>query len=155
MLAYMILMITVLLAIGGASMAIVASVAVLGLVVIWMFSRTQAKRIEESFLRDEMRTYADLLSRQPSDPSVTSTSTSTSESPLTDRECEVLRRIASGNTNKQIASALNISEQTVKNHISHIFTKMDVADRTSAVLMAMRRGWIRGDDVNQLQPPEV
>jgi DNA-binding NarL/FixJ family response regulator len=62
--------------------------------------------------------------------------------PLSDREIEVLERIASGGSNKEIADALGISTQTVKNHISSILRKLSLNDRTQAVLFALRRGWI-------------
>ncbi|MCU0494012.1 MAG: response regulator transcription factor [Chloroflexaceae bacterium] len=63
-------------------------------------------------------------------------------SPLSDREIEVLERIASGGSNKDIADTLGISTQTVKNHISSILRKLSLNDRTQAVLFALRRGWI-------------
>ncbi len=62
--------------------------------------------------------------------------------PLSDREIEVLERIASGGSNKEIADTLGISTQTVKNHISSILRKLSLNDRTQAVLYALRRGWI-------------
>ncbi|MEI7770407.1 MAG: response regulator transcription factor [Chloroflexales bacterium] len=62
--------------------------------------------------------------------------------PLSDREIEVLERIASGGSNKEIADSLGISTQTVKNHISSILRKLSLNDRTQAVLFALRRGWI-------------
>ena len=62
--------------------------------------------------------------------------------PLSDREIEVLERIAAGGSNKEIADALGISTQTVKNHISSILRKLSLNDRTQAVLYALRRGWI-------------
>lgn len=62
--------------------------------------------------------------------------------PLSDREIEVLERIASGGSNKEIADSLGISTQTVKNHISSILRKLSLNDRTQAVLLALRRGWI-------------
>ena len=61
---------------------------------------------------------------------------------LSDREIEVLERIASGGSNKEIADTLGISTQTVKNHISSILRKLSLNDRTQAVLYALRRGWI-------------
>ena len=57
---------------------------------------------------------------------------------LTRREIEVLRMIAAGSSNKEIASVLNISERTVKNHISNIFKKIDVSDRTQAAVFAIK-----------------
>lgn len=67
--------------------------------------------------------------------------------PLSAREIEVLDYIARGNSNKEIARALKISDQTVKNHITSILRKLAVNDRTQAVVYAVRRGWI---DVNEL-----
>ncbi|HMO56480.1 MAG TPA: response regulator transcription factor [Roseiflexaceae bacterium] len=64
-------------------------------------------------------------------------------SPLSPRELEVLELIAAGHTNKEIAASLDISNQTVKNHVSSILRKLAVNDRTQAVVYAMRRGWIK------------
>jgi DNA-binding NarL/FixJ family response regulator len=63
--------------------------------------------------------------------------------PLSPREVEILDNIAQGMTNKQVAYALSISEQTVKNHMSSILRKLAVNDRTQAVVYAMRQGWIK------------
>jgi DNA-binding NarL/FixJ family response regulator len=63
--------------------------------------------------------------------------------PLSAREIEVLDLIARGNSNKEIARALKISDQTVKNHITSILRKLAVNDRTQAVVYALRRGWIK------------
>ena len=57
---------------------------------------------------------------------------------LTQREMEVLIQVANGMINKEIATSLNISERTVKNHISNIFKKIDVSDRTQAAIFAIR-----------------
>lgn len=59
---------------------------------------------------------------------------------LTARETEVLRLVASGRSNKQIAAALGIGESTVKTHLLKTFEKLGVADRTRAVTLAMERG---------------
>jgi DNA-binding NarL/FixJ family response regulator len=61
---------------------------------------------------------------------------------LSAREVEVLNSIATGRTNKQVAAALSISEQTVKNHMSSILRKLSVNDRTQAVVYALRQGWL-------------
>ena len=61
---------------------------------------------------------------------------------LSEREIEILRLVAEGSQNKQIAWKLSISEQTVKAHLKSIFGKLDVADRTHAVTLALRRGII-------------
>lgn len=57
---------------------------------------------------------------------------------LTARELELLKMIASGKKNLEIATNLNISERTVKNHLSHVFDKLKVADRTQAAVFAIR-----------------
>ncbi len=61
---------------------------------------------------------------------------------LTPREVQVLRELAKGLANKQIADALNITEYTVKDHLKHILGKLRVADRTEAVTVAIQRGII-------------
>jgi DNA-binding NarL/FixJ family response regulator len=63
--------------------------------------------------------------------------------PLTSREIEILDCIARGLSNKEIATELNISSQTVKNHITSILRKLQVNDRTMAVMYAIRKGWIK------------
>jgi len=63
--------------------------------------------------------------------------------PLSQREIEILDYIAHGNSNKEIARALKISDQTVKNHITSILRKLAVNDRTQAVVYALRHGWIK------------
>ncbi|RIX51186.1 DNA-binding response regulator [Paenibacillus nanensis] len=60
--------------------------------------------------------------------------------PLTKRELEVLRLIASGMNNRAIAEALVITEKTVKTHVTHILSKLDLEDRTQAALYAVRHG---------------
>ncbi|RAK19912.1 LuxR family two component transcriptional regulator [Anoxybacillus vitaminiphilus] len=61
---------------------------------------------------------------------------------LTRRECEVLQLLADGKSNRSIGEALFISEKTVKNHVSNILQKMNVNDRTQAVVMAIKNGWV-------------
>lgn len=65
-----------------------------------------------------------------------------SHGPLTDRESEVLGLLAKGLANKQIAVALGISEHTVKFHVSSIYAKLNVTNRTEAVREGLRGGWI-------------
>lgn len=61
---------------------------------------------------------------------------------LTRRECEVLQLLAEGKSNRGVADSLYISEKTVKNHVSNILQKMNVNDRTQAVVAAIRKGWV-------------
>lgn len=70
-------------------------------------------------------------------------------SPLTPREVEILDCVARGNSNKEIARLLSISDQTVKNHITSILRKLAVNDRTQAVIYALRHGWIKIADTAQ------
>ena len=62
--------------------------------------------------------------------------------PLTSRETQILNYIADGNSNKGIAYTLQISEQTIKNHVSAILRKLNANDRAHAVVLAIRHGWI-------------
>lgn len=64
------------------------------------------------------------------------------EVPLTQRESEVLRQLAYGLTNKEIALALHISYETVKEHVQHILRKIGVTDRTQAAVWAVRKGLV-------------
>ena len=64
------------------------------------------------------------------------------EVPLTQRESEVLRQLAHGLTNKEIAQALHISYETVKEHVQHILRKIGVSDRTQAAVWAVRKGLV-------------
>jgi len=66
--------------------------------------------------------------------------------PLTSRETQILSYIADGNSNKQIAYILQISEQTIKNHVSNILRKLNANDRAHAVVLAIRHGWILAEE---------
>jgi DNA-binding NarL/FixJ family response regulator len=61
---------------------------------------------------------------------------------LTSREVEVLELVAKGLSNKEIGAALFVSEDTIKTHLKHVFTKLGVGDRTEAALLAIQRGII-------------
>jgi len=66
--------------------------------------------------------------------------------PLTQREIQILSYIANGNSNKEVAHILGISDQTIKNHVSAILRKLNANDRAHAVAMAMQHHWISVDD---------
>ncbi|MFC2003459.1 LuxR C-terminal-related transcriptional regulator [Chloroflexota bacterium] len=68
--------------------------------------------------------------------------------PLSPRETEILKYIAEGNTNKRIAYTLGIGEQTIKNHIASIMRKLNANDRTHAVVLAIRKGWLSIEEVS-------
>lgn len=65
------------------------------------------------------------------------------EEQLTSRELEVLQLVAEGASNRDIAGQLHISQATVKSHLIHIFGKLGVSDRTAAVTVALKRGFLR------------
>ena len=67
--------------------------------------------------------------------------------PITQRETQILTYICNGNSNKQIADLLNISEQTIKNHVSSILRKLNANDRAHAAMLAVRRGLISLEDL--------
>lgn len=75
------------------------------------------------------------------------------ECPLSERELEILRMVALGATNQQIASKLYISHNTVKVHLRNIFDKLGVQSRTEAVTLAIKEGWIEVGEV-AFKPPE-
>jgi len=62
--------------------------------------------------------------------------------PLTQRELEILSYVARGYGNKRIAYTLSASPNTIKNHLASILRKLEANDRTHAVVLAMRHGWI-------------
>lgn len=70
--------------------------------------------------------------------------------PLSRREMEILKYVAEGKPNKGIANTLNISEQTIKNHITSIMRKLNANDRTHAVVLAIRNGWLNVGEVSDL-----
>jgi DNA-binding NarL/FixJ family response regulator len=65
------------------------------------------------------------------------------DEPLTSREVDVLRHVSGGNRNRDIAERLFIAEETVKVHIKHIMEKLGARDRTEAMAIAARRGFIQ------------
>ena len=92
----------------------------------------KAAQHENSWSREELRRVTGALAtpRMVSDVEV----------PLTQRESEVLRQLALGLTNKEIAHSLKISYETVKEHVQHVLRKIGVTDRTQAAVWAVRRG---------------
>jgi DNA-binding NarL/FixJ family response regulator len=95
--------------------------------------RTAAKG-ENTWTREELRRVTGALA--------TPRLSSDIEVPLTQRESEVLRQLALGLTNKEIALALKISYETVKEHVQHVLRKVGVTDRTQAAVWAVRKGLV-------------
>jgi len=86
---------------------------------------------ESAWTRDELRRVTGALATPRLSADV--------EVPLTQRESEVLRQLAYGLTNKEIAQALHISYETVKEHVQHVLRKIGVSDRTQAAVWAVRK----------------
>jgi DNA-binding NarL/FixJ family response regulator len=63
-------------------------------------------------------------------------------SPLTQREREVVKLLASGKTYKQVARALRVSQSTIRNHLHNVYHKLEVVDRAQAVIVSREHGWI-------------
>jgi DNA-binding NarL/FixJ family response regulator len=74
--------------------------------------------------------------------------------PLTERELEVIKALAQGMSDRQIASSLGISEKTVRNHTSNIYRKLHIFDRTQAVIYAVREGVIDVEELEYRPPRE-
>ena len=74
--------------------------------------------------------------------------------PLTERELEVIRALAQGMSDRQIANSLGISEKTVRNHTSNIYRKLHIFDRTQAVIYAVREGVIDVEELEYRPPRE-
>lgn len=93
-----------------------------------------AMRGDSAWTRDELRRVTGALATPRLQTDV--------EVPLTQRESEVLKQLANGLTNKEIALALSISYETVKEHVQHILRKIGVSDRTQAAVWAVRKGLV-------------
>lgn len=108
-----------------------------------------SKRTEPDLLLRALKTLAlrpreTELGERPS-PSKWLRSLATSINPLTIRELDIIKLIALGLSNHQISLELGISDQTVKNHVTAILRKLEVNDRTQAVLISLHSGWISLD----------
>lgn len=133
-LSYAILGTVIILRIEGVAIEIVATIAVLGLAMVWLVGWRRGKKLFKRFFNEELRQLQELSSGKKAEVPIPSL--------LTLRETEILDHIARGYINKQVARKLGISEQTVKNHLSSILRKLEVNDRTQAVVLAMHNGWI-------------
>ena len=113
-----------------------------------------AKSIDPDDLADLVRRVAvanaPLAARGPASPEP---GESEPASPLNERELRVVDLIAQGQSNREIAESIGVSEQTVKNAVSSVLRKLAVTDRTQAVIAALRAGWITlGEDVLERRP---
>lgn len=81
--------------------------------------------------------------RRAFDPEALEAARIVDDTPLSEREIEVLQIASGGQTNKEIGSALFISDRTVQGHLRNIYEKLGVTTRTEAVTLALQRGWIK------------
>jgi DNA-binding CsgD family transcriptional regulator len=128
----------VLMGIEGVAVEILAPVAVVGLSMIWLVSWLRWRRLYHQFYEEELSQIDEVTWVEKKQKPI--------ESPLSLREMQILSLIASGYVNKQVATEFGISEHTIKNHMTHILEKLDVCDRTHAVVIAMQNGWISPSD---------
>jgi DNA-binding CsgD family transcriptional regulator len=154
MFIYATLLIVLILILEDVDLTIVSIVAVLGLVCFWVMGSWQGKKLEKRFYEQE-RAYYEALFPDGNSENFDLIMTPKQVSPLTKREMEVMKRIVQGNTNKQIALAMDITDQTVKNHITNILKKLNVSDRTSAAVMALHQGWIAYNSDGQIEIKSV
>ena len=144
-LAFFALASTVIAALNSEYLVLVALVALAGLAILWAYSAWRARRVETESFEEETRIVAAMLSgqHQDDDGAIDDRALLTSaRSTLSGREVQVLQEAARGKSNKEIATALDITQQTVKNHFSHVFRKLNVTDRTMAVMIARENGWL-------------
>jgi DNA-binding CsgD family transcriptional regulator len=129
---------------------IVAASSLAGLTVILIWGRIRYKKLYKRLYQYEIHLLRELAYEEKFN-SLEVLSTQVIEktaivqpvlSPLTPRQRQIVIHIAAGDSNKQIAAQLNLSERTIKNQLGHIFRKLDVENRTQAVLVSIQNGWI-------------
>jgi DNA-binding CsgD family transcriptional regulator len=144
MFSFLVLVVAALAAAETERTELVAAIVIPSLVGIWVFSRVQVKRLERNAENEIVAILREVPSSEFEGKDSGTGQAPVIPCPLSDREVQVLSTIAVGNSNKGVAVALGIKEQTVKNHLKHIFRKMQVYDRMTAILIATRAGWIAG-----------
>jgi DNA-binding CsgD family transcriptional regulator len=109
-----------------------------------------ARALERLGVRGGGNGTATVGGRPPATPGPVTTARA---APLTEREQEILRWVAAGLQNKEIAPRLGISLATVRNHIHSVLEKLDVHSKLEAASLAFRKGWVSGSDGDDREPP--
>jgi DNA-binding CsgD family transcriptional regulator len=152
MLIYSILVVVVVLILKDVSMIAVGIVAVGGLTSLLLLSYLQNRIISrqgrKSFQPEDKEISDEACDSRGKSPGAQAP-------PLTPRELEILTYVVKGNLNKQIAFHMGISEQTVKNHITHILKKLKVEDRAEAAAIALQKNWIKQEDEKLIKQTEI
>lgn len=133
----------VLMGLEGVAIEILAPIAAVGIGMIWLVSWIRWKKLYRQFYEQELSELDEVSWDEKDEDEEGETSI---ESPLSSRERQILSLIVSGYINKQVATEFGISEHTIKNHMTHILEKLDVSDRTHAVVIAIKNGWISPND---------
>lgn len=116
----------------GMGIGIVAPLAISGLAIAWLVGWRQGRRLYQRFYAEELLN----LQEKPGKEAAASVGQ------VSSREKQILSYVAQGYTNKRIAIELGISEQTVKNHVTSVLRRLHANDRTEAVVIAIKQGWI-------------
>ena len=130
--SYAILIVIIILVSQGIGLNIVATLAALGLVSIWVMGWRQGNQLSQRFYDEELSSLQQKPTKEATDLAVG----------LTSREIQILNYAAQGFANKHIAFELGISENTVKHFISGVLTKLNADDRTEAVVIAIKHGLV-------------
>jgi DNA-binding CsgD family transcriptional regulator len=148
--SYAIAITAMIMAFMGVRLEIVAVSALAGLITILIWGRIRYKKLYKRLYQYEIYHLRELAYEEKFN-SLEVLNTQITErtaieqsviSPLTPRQREIMIHIAAGDSNKQIAAQLELSERTIKNQLGHIFRKLDVENRTQAVLVSIQNGWI-------------
>ena len=145
--AYVVLVVVILLRLDGVSTRIVAPVAILGLSITWLMGLMKSRKVYQRVFEEEQQNTREVQGTEKEH--------GFTKSPLTPKETVILAHIASGYINKEIAFMLGISEETIKNHIYNIMHKLEVNDRTHAVVLALQNGWLSLNDTIVRKPVSV
>jgi DNA-binding CsgD family transcriptional regulator len=154
--AYAISIATMIMAFRGVRIEIIAICSIVGLSVIWIWGRLRYKKLYKRLYQNEIRHLREIVNMDDfinfeviNNQAVEKIKVPRLEkSSLTIRQREILGHVAAGYSNKQIAAKLNLSERTIKNQLGYIYKKLNVENRTQAVLVSIRNGWIQSTRIH-------